>query len=304
MPKINVEKTQSLTGHKDCLYSVAQGEAAHLIYTSGADGLVVRWDLNAPEIGKLVAKVDNSVYAMSFDENEEKLYIGHNFNGIHVLDLKTLESVNSSKLTAHYIFDLVIIGNKILCACGDGVLIVLDKSSLKTIKKIKISEKSLRTIDIHPTDQLIAIGSSDHHLYVLDADDLSIKKRLSGHTNSVFTTKFHPRLPYLLSAGRDAHLKIWNTLNWTVENDIIAHMYAINNLQFSPEARYFASCSMDKSIKLWDATTFKLLKVIDKARHAGHGTSVNKLLWTKHHNALVSVSDDRQGAVWNIQTII
>ena len=32
--------------------------------------------------------------------------------------------------------------------------------------------------------------------------------------------------------------------------------------------------------------TFKLLKVIDKSRHAGHGTSVNKLLWTDYQDQL------------------
>ena len=57
---------------------------------------------------------------------------------------------------------------------------------------------------------------------------------------------------------------------------------------------------MDKSIKVWDAETFQLLKVIDKARHAGHGTSVNRLLWTNHNNLLVSASDDRSISIWDL----
>jgi WD40 repeat protein len=57
---------------------------------------------------------------------------------------------------------------------------------------------------------------------------------------------------------------------------------------------------MDKSIKVWDAQEFRLLKVIDKARYAGHGTSVNKLYWSKFHNQLISCSDDRSISVWNI----
>jgi WD40 repeat protein len=57
---------------------------------------------------------------------------------------------------------------------------------------------------------------------------------------------------------------------------------------------------MDKSIKVWDAQAFRLLKVIDKARHAGHGTSVNKLLWTNFDDQLLSASDDRSISVWQI----
>ena len=58
---------------------------------------------------------------------------------------------------------------------------------------------------------------------------------------------------------------------------------------------------MDKSIKVWDTTELKLLKVIDKARHAGHGTSVNKLLWTSFNDQLISASDDRTLSVWSLK---
>jgi WD40 repeat protein len=57
---------------------------------------------------------------------------------------------------------------------------------------------------------------------------------------------------------------------------------------------------MDKSIKVWDAAELKLLKVIDRSRHAGHGTSVNKVLWTDYNNQLLSASDDRMISVWDI----
>ncbi len=301
MSKINVEKHESLTGHKDCIYSIEQGAADNWIYTSGADGLVVAWDLENPEVGTMVAKVHNSVYAMAFDKIADKLYIGHNFEGVHMLDIASKTTHNSSRITESYIFDILIINDQILCACGDGILVILDKNTLETKRKINISKKSLRAISYHAETDKLAVGTSDHNIYILNADSLKLEETLSGHTNSVFTVKFHPTLPYLITAGRDAHIKIWNTLNFIIEEDIVAHTYAINNISFSPDGRFFASCSMDKSIKLWDAAAFKLLKVIDKARHAGHGTSVNKLLWTSHHDYLVSVSDDRLGAIWDIQ---
>jgi WD40 repeat protein len=58
---------------------------------------------------------------------------------------------------------------------------------------------------------------------------------------------------------------------------------------------------MDKSIKVWDRASRKLLKVIDKSRHAGHGTSVNKLVWMKYNDLLVSCSDDRTISVWDVK---
>jgi WD40 repeat protein len=105
----------------------------------------------------------------------------------------------------------------------------------------------------------------------------------------------------LLSAGRDARLKFWDIdREFKPVEEIVAHMYTINHITFSPDCQHFVTCSMDKSIKVWDAKTFKLLKVIDKARHAGHGTSVNKLLWLNHKETLVSCSDDRTISLWDI----
>jgi WD40 repeat protein len=57
---------------------------------------------------------------------------------------------------------------------------------------------------------------------------------------------------------------------------------------------------MDKTIKIWDLHTFQLLKVIDRSRHAGHATSVNKVLWTDHAGQLLSCSDDRKISVWDL----
>jgi len=57
---------------------------------------------------------------------------------------------------------------------------------------------------------------------------------------------------------------------------------------------------MDKSVKLWDAETFRLLKVVDRARYAGHGTSVNTVCWLDDQT-LISGSDDRTISVWAVQ---
>jgi len=57
---------------------------------------------------------------------------------------------------------------------------------------------------------------------------------------------------------------------------------------------------MDKTLKIWDAENLKLLRVLDKTRHAGHGHSVNQVLWLGKRELLLSCSDDRTISAWDI----
>ncbi|MGV3540345.1 MAG: WD40 repeat domain-containing protein, partial [Rufibacter sp.] len=263
---------------------------------------VVKWDLTQPENGEVVAKVSSSVYALKFVPERNWLLIGHNQNSLEVLDLSAKAVVKTIPLPSPAaIFDIQYHGETqtTFLGLGDGTLVQIDLAKLEVQKVVRLAEKSARTIALHPEKPEMAVGLSDHRILILDSQTLAVKQTLEGHTNSVFTVAYSPNGQYLLSGGRDAHLKVWHVAQQYEEHaSIIAHLFTLNHITFSPNGRLFATCSMDKSVKVWDAETFKLLKVIDKARHAGHGTSVNKLFWSAHWNQLVSCSDDRSIAVW------
>ncbi len=134
---------------------------------------------------------------------------------------------------------------------------------------------------------------------IFDLDTHALKHRLKAHDNSVFTVQYSPDDQFLITGGRDAHLKVWDVQNgYELIQDIPAHMFAINDIVFRKDGAYLATASMDKSVKLWDATSFRLVRVVDRARHAGHATSINKLLWMGTNDLLVSASDDRMISVW------
>lgn len=303
MSKIQVNKLHTLTGHNDCIYALTEGSDPRFFYTGAGDGMVVEWDLDNPKDGKLIAKLPHSVYAMVVDRERNLLVIGHNFEGIHVIDLNENKEIWSLKLTDQAIFDLKVFGTELFVGTGDGVLIIVDMLEKSIKKHIKLSSKSIRVIAVAPIKRQLALGLSDHSIKVLDlANGNQPIANLSGHDNSVFALGYSPDEKTLVSGARDAHLKFWNTINYTLEENIVAHMYAINYLSYREDGKYLATCSMDKSIKIWDVEERKLLKVIDKARNAGHGTSINKVLWSTYSGNIVSVSDDRTISIWQLET--
>lgn len=301
MIHIQVKKIHSLTGHTDCVYAVEPGHESSKFFSAAGDGMIVLWDLKNPGMGQLIARLPNSIYALHHLKGPDLLVSGHNYDGIHVLDWKEKKELRSIQLTASAVFDIRSQDRDLFVASGEGRVTVIDLDTWTIKKKLAASEKSARVLAINPVQGDLAVGYSDNAIRVFGLDDFRLKYEWFGHQNSVFALSYTPDFKTLLSGSRDARLRTWDaTRGYVQSGEVAAHLYAINNIAFSGDGKHFVTCSLDKSIKVWKADELRLLKVIDKTRHAGHGTSVNKLLWTSFDNQLVSASDDRTISVWDI----
>jgi WD40 repeat protein len=298
---IQVNKLHTFTGHRDSVYTLQQANESHLFFSGAGDGMATLWNLKEKNDGELIAQLPNSIYALHHLNEKELLVIGQNYSGIHLIDYQTKKEIASLQMTTSAIFDIQSLANDLIVATADGIITIVDLEKWVVKRRIPLSEKSARAIAIHKPSMEIAIGFSDHFIRILSAEDYQLKHEFKAHNNSAFTLSYSPDGKFLLSGARDARLKVWDVhSSYHLAEEIVAHMYAINHIAFSPDGKYFATASMDKSIKVWETADLKLLKVIDKGRHAGHGTSVNKLLWTTFNNQLISASDDRSISVWDL----
>ncbi|MBD0404445.1 WD40 repeat domain-containing protein [Flammeovirga sp. EKP202] len=298
---LEVEKLATFGGHKDGLYSVIHFDNKGKFYTAGADGFVVEWQLDDPDKGKLIAKVPNTVYSMCPLVEEKLLVVGQNSDGIHLLDISSGKELKSLKLTDQAVFGIERFENELFVGTGDGWLYVVDLPTWTITKKVKVSEKSIRSVAVDTKRKNVWVGCSDHTIKGYTMENLSEVRELIGHSNSVFALTVTPDQQFLVSGSRDAHLRVWNLDGFVeTQQDIVAHMYTINDVVFRKDGKYFATCSKDKSVKIWRTEDWRLLKVVDKARHAGHGTSVNRLSWVGE-DTVISVSDDHSASAWKIK---
>lgn len=302
-----VQKIHTLKGHRDSVYTLAPGQQQNIFFSGAGDGMVVQWNLQNPDEGTVIAKVEASVYALHYNAHFNHLIVGQNYEGIHVIGLDQNKPLGSLQMTKASIFDITTHRDRIYVATSDGQIAILNYQKLTIIDQIKGSNERTRCFAIHPEGNELVVGFSDNCIRIYDLSSYQLKRTINAHQNSVFTLQFTPDHRYLLSGSRDAHLKIWDTQKkYELHESIVAHMYAINHIAFREDGKYFATCSMDKSVKIWDAERFQLLKVIDKARHAGHGTSVNRLLWSNYQSdevnqPIISASDDRTLSIWSAQ---
>jgi WD40 repeat protein len=298
---MNVQKLDTFGGHRDSVYALEAGPDPNQFFSTGGDGMVVRWQLDRPDLGSLMAQVPASVYALHYEAERGRLWVGQNYEGLHLIDPEQRAEIGSLKLTNAAIFDIKQYQNTVYVALSDGVVVIIDADQMAIRKHLKASEQSARCLAINPVERELAVGYSDYTVRIFDLLTLDLKRTIQAHTNSVFTVAYTPDFQYLITGSRDARLKCWDVeQGYALRQEVVAHMFAINHLTFSPDGQLMATASMDKSIKIWDASSLRLLKVVDRARHAGHGTSVNRLLWTNYQNALLSASDDRTISVWEI----
>ncbi len=296
----SVSKVTQFSGHQGSIYAIGQGSSSDFFYTGGNEGFIVEWNINLPENGKLLVKVNRPVYSFLLDQSVQILYSGTASGHLHVIDLAERKEIRNIEAHHSGIFDMLAYGQFIITAGGDGLVKIWDKVNLNLVQVLNYSNKSARTLAINHKLKLLAIGYSDYHIRVVDLNGLNLLQTIPAHNNSVFSLAFHEDESLLLSGGRDAMLKSWLVNKQFAEDVVVpAHTLHIKHIAFNPSNNLFATASMDKTIKIWRVDGFQLLKVIDYARYKGHTNSINKILWLGDET-FVTVSDDKTAILWRI----
>ncbi len=297
---IQVEKLHTFSGHNAALYALAPGRTNRHFLSAGGDGWVVEWDMDSPELGKLVASVETQTFSLCALPDHHRIVAGNMNGGLHWIDRQQPEKTKNVLHHRKGVYDLKVIGPWLFSVGGDGGLTRWEAANARSVESLQLSHTALRAISFSEKRGEIAIGASDHSIYFLEAETLAIKRVLKkAHSNSVFTLAYSPDGRYLLSGGRDAMLRVWDLENDASQlSEQPAHLFTINHLVYSPDGTLFATASRDRTLKIWDAQTFQLLKVVDTLRFGGHTRSVNRLLWLP--DGLLSCGDDRLAMCWKI----
>ncbi|MEY3631767.1 MAG: hypothetical protein RL408_1321 [Bacteroidota bacterium] len=293
MSTLQIERIDTFSGHRGPVYALENGVDS-LFYSAGSDGWVVQWNLAKPDLGKVIAQIEGSVYSMKLDA-AGILWIGHNYEGIQGIQVADQTQVFAIPTKGLSIFSIVFVGSNAWIGHNEGLITVVDLATKSVVKHIKSSATSARCFCVLADDR-VAVGYSDGFVRVFDAA-FQLVHSFKAHESSVFSLQ--SRGGDLYSVGKDARIKRWSA-DFQLLTEVIGHIYAIHDIQFSPDGKWFATASMDKTVKIWESETLTLRKVLDASRHGGHKNSVNKLIWCAFNDLLVSASDDKNLSVWKI----
>lgn len=298
---MQVELLHIYTGHADAIYSLCHGQNEEVFYSGSADQFVGSWNAITGTFDKPLVKSTGSIYALLHDIKNHTLYVGQRKGELIIVDLS---KKNIPRSYAAHTGDIFAVEQdhqgRILTGGADGHLKIWEQNTFHLLHDFKLSNSSIRCIQIHGNEALI--GLSDHTIRVFDLENLEQKQILQGHQNSVFTIASLDKNTFI-SGGRDASFIVWkkNDDVWTKDISIVAHMYTVNHLSVSPNGKFLASASRDKTFKIWDTESLQLLKVIDHQKVTeSHSHSINRLLWLDDET-LLTTGDDKRIIAWKVK---
>lgn len=298
-----VKKIAHLTGHTSSIYALAEGFKENFFFSGGSDKIIAEWNLETLRQENFAIKLEAPAYSFVYIKERGIILAGNGTGGIHVIDLEKKKEIKLLQQHTAPVFDLkyAINHHSFYAASADGSVSVSSLETLSHIKTVKLCEQKIRDLSINREQSQMAIACGDSSVRIFDLSSFTEIFSFEAHRLSANAVKYHPDGKHLITGGKDAHLNIWNIAdNYRIVQSIPAHNYAIYSIEFSPDNKLFATASRDKTIKIWDARTFELLLRIDKSHFNGHINSVNKLLWSKYKNYLISAGDDRTIMVWEI----
>ncbi len=299
---MQVEKIDTFSGHKGAVYALEGGISKEIFYSGAADGMLVQWNLQKPDVGKGIAQFQKGIFSIKYVPQTHQLWVATHLEGIHVIDLQSNQEVFSFAELHDSFFTFELLGDAIYVGNSGGKVLVFDVFSKKLVHTFHGGSFGIRKLLSISNDKLL-IGSTDGSLRMVNQQGATLHSQ-DGHQKTVFSFDYNPKTKSLFSVGKDAKVKHWTFRSnlFDLQEELVGHIFPIHDITFNSNKNLFATASMDKTLKIWDASEFKLLKVIDFARHGGHKNSVNKLYWSDYQDLLVSASDDKKISVWKLNS--
>jgi WD40 repeat protein len=287
-----VKNVEKLIGHKGAIYKIIISRYRNILYSTGGDGWVVKWDFLHSKEGILIAKDEDNIFALS-ELNEETLLAG-TLQG-NLLIINTVDKFpRKLKLHRHAIYDILLVHDKVYTVGADGLLNELSAKDLRVLNTYRISMKALRKAIVVDGSQLY-IASSDGKIYVFNTLKNTVDQILDQNTDkAIFSLAEYHQQQKIISGSMDAHLRIWDLNSKSLQKTIPAHLYTINDVLIDPLNKLLFSAGRDKHIKVWAMEDMSLLKVIDFHKFKAHTHSVNTLCLYSKENILLSAGDDRE----------
>ena len=170
--------------------------------------------------------------------------------------------------------------------------------SLYLEQQIQVPTESVTCIQMSKDGRFLSYGDGSGKIYVWDIGAGRQLHILKEHRSQVNSIIFDSKSQRLISGGSDGKIIIWDLYSGRMNTLIKDFGSPIQTLDLTPDDRILAAAGRKKEVFLWE---FPLGSM--KGRLRGHKKNVVGCAFSVNGDQLLSVSEDRNMIVWNVNTL-
>jgi WD40 repeat protein len=284
-----------LIGHTSWISSVAYSTQGDVLISTGGDGVVRVWDVEAGTYrhsfqtdGNLVISPKGIQIATfkAWDEKEMELWDLETGARIRTLDHKNVYSaVYSSQ------------GDQIISGGEDMTVRLWDIDTGECRHMMTGHAKPVRKVLYPPKGDHITSLSDDWTVRLWNVGSGASRKISSHHSGSVLSIKHLPKRNQIATCSQDSTIRLWDAELGVCCRTLIGHSKWVYNIAYSPQEDQLVSCSKDTTVRLWDVESGACRNTL-----TGHTGEVNDIAFSPQGNQIASACDDNTIRIWNVKT--
>jgi hypothetical protein len=283
----------ALNGHEGSVMDIVFDPSSEIMYTTGGDGKVLKWNLESEE-KEFTVIAENPFVQRTLDITNDGKWLICGTDQSNILLFNLENSVEQDQvLSGHTSF---VTG---LAVASDNSFFI-SSSNDKTIRKwnlatlesevILTSESRINAIELSPDAGQMVVGTQDGKISLYDFKDLS-KPVLIGEEskNGISSLAYNNKGSWLAVGDSKGKVQVFDTDNYNEIKNLEGHKARIYDIDFNPSDSLFATSSLDGTVRVWDCTNLNNQPIELK----DHESWVLSILFTPDGKKLVTSSNKK-----------
>ncbi|MEE4115197.1 MAG: hypothetical protein V2I37_03460 [Marinilabiliaceae bacterium] len=243
---------RQLNGHDGPVQSISFMPEENILFTSGTDGKIIKWNLDDGQqqtifedenqvVGKLVTSSDGKMLAAGSDRSDIVVFPTDQ-SGLSFTLKGHSDRIRSLAFTPdnRYLYSSAI----------DGSLFKWDLQT-RQHSEIENTDGFVKSLDVSPNGKILAAGVSTGAVRLFDVSSNEEISLINNNEGSVEVVRFRDdgtlALGYL-----NGKIEFWDVASTTVTAEIKGHDTRITDIRFNTKKKQMASSSLDTYVKLWN----------------------------------------------------
>ena len=288
-----LQQSSFFEGHRGGVLSLSGDSQDNYFYSSGSEGLIVRWQLDKPNEGQVLIKLAGYVSSIVYSKEEEQIYAAVNHKGIYVLNAKSGSVIKLIDLPATSFGSIDLTLDFIIITTKLGEIIFLESSGYKIVKRIRTGLAGFSQVAIGSNllwyTTPVGIRSIDFTKMESKADEIEITALVNSielmSDNLIIVTQNSISMLNLKKKRLDYELIKNEGVDFRI---LVAHPESSDIYLLTSKNEFLRYKVSKQQIELVEKFQFE------------HKEEINDLLWVENYKFVISASADKKIGVWQI----